>query len=145
MCLNVYGNNLLRLKAQNDIRCYKVMGIKKDGKLITPYIHFPMEKGKIYEDKENEKIEKDFCIFLKEKCRLDVRYGYQIYNGFFHTFEQEADAKRDCDEFNRKRLNKDVVYQVYPCIIPSGSEYIKGICFNEEFAFASKKLMILDD
>ena len=145
MCLNVCGSKLVRVKAPNDIKCYKVMGIKKDGKLITPYIHFPMEKGKIYEDKENEKIEKDFCIVLKEKYRLDVRSGYQIYNGFFHTFEQEADAKRDCDELNRKRLNKDVVYQVYPCIIPSGSEYIKGIGFNEEFAFASKKLMILDD
>lgn len=144
MCLNVYGNNLLRLKAQNDIRCYKVMGIKKDGKLITPYIHFPMEKGKIYEDKENENIDKDFFV-VKEKCLLNVRYGYKIQNGFFHTYEQEADAKRNCDELNRKRLNKDVVYQVYPCIIPSCSEYIKGICFNEEFAFASKKLMILDD
>ena len=145
MCLNVCGSKLVRVKAPNDIKCYKVMGIKKDGKLITPYIHFPMEKGKIYEDKENEKIENDFCIFLKEKYRLDVRYGYQIYNGFFHTFEQEADAKRDCDELNRKRLNKDVVYQVYPCIIPPGSEYIKGIGVEEESSFASKKLMILDD
>ena len=42
-------------------------------------------------------------------------------------------------------LNNNVIYQVYPCIIPSGSEYIKGIGFNEEFAFASKKLMIMDD
>ena len=145
MCLNIYGSNLVRVKTTNDIKCYKLMGIKKDGKLITPYIHFPMEKGKIYEDKENEKIEKDFIAVVKEKYGLDVRYGYKIYNGFFHTFEQEEDAKRNCDELNRKRLNKDVVYQVYPCIIPSGSEYIKGICGNEEFAFASKKLMILDD
>lgn len=120
------------------------MGIKKDWKLITPYIYFPMEKGKVYEDKENEKIEKGF-ILLKEKCYLNASYGYKIYNGFFHIFEQEADAKRNCDELNRKRLNKDVVYQVYPCIIPSGSEYIKGIGFNEEFAFASKNLMIMDD
>lgn len=122
MCLNICGSNLVRVKAPNDIKCYKVMGIKKDGKLITPYIHFPMEKGKIYDDKENERVEKDFIIVLKGEYRINVRYGYKIYNGFFHTFEQEADAKRHCDELNRKRLNKDVVYQVYPCIIPSGSQ-----------------------
>lgn len=120
------------------------MGIKKDGKLITPYIHFPMEKGKVYEDKENEQIEKGFLL-LKEKCYLNVSYGYRIYNGFFHTFENEDDARKSCVSLSRKMLNNNVIYQVYPCIIPSGSEYIKGIGFNEEFAFASKKLMILDD
>lgn len=144
MCLNICGSNLVRIKAPNDIKCYKVMGIKKDGKLITPYIHFPMEKGKVYEDKENEKIEKGF-ILVKEKCPLSVRYGYKIYNGFFHTFENEDDARKACVSLSRKILNNNVIYQVYPCIIPSGSEYIKGIGFNEEFAFASKKLMILDD
>lgn len=82
MCLNICGSNLVRVKAPNDIKCYKVMGIKKDGKLITPYIHFPMEKGKVYEDKENEKIEKDFIV-VKENCRLNIRDGYKIYNGFF--------------------------------------------------------------
>ena len=107
MCLNVYGKNLLRLKAQNDIRCYKIMGISKDGTLITPYINFPMKKGKLYEDKE--------------------------------------DANINCDKLNRIRLNKDVIYHVYPCIIPSGSEYINGNYFNHEPVFASKKLMILDD
>lgn len=120
------------------------MGIKKDGKLITPYIHFPMEKGKVYEDKENEKIEKDF-IAVKEKCRLNIRFGYKIYNGFFHTFENEDDARKARVSLSRRILNENVIYQVYPCIIPSGSEYIKGIGFNEEFAFASKKLMILDE
>ena len=144
MCLSVYGKNLLRLKAQNDIRCYKIMGISKDGTLITPYINFPMKKDKVYEDKENEKIEKDFIV-VKEKCRLNLRYGYKIYNGVFHTFENEDDARKACVSLSRKILNNNVIYQVYPCIIPSGSEYIKGIGFNEEFAFASKKLMILDD
>lgn len=144
MCLNICGSNLVRVKAPNDIKCYKVMGIKKDGKLITPYIHFPMEKGKVYEDKENEKIEKDFIV-VKEKCRLNVRFGYKIYNGFFHTFENEDDARKVCVSLSRRILNENVIYQVYPCIIPSGSEYIKGIGFNEEFAFASKKLMILDE
>ena len=144
MCLNICGSNLVRVKAPNDIKCYKVMGIKKDGKLITPYLHFPMEKGKVYEDKENEQIEKGFIV-VKEKCRLNIRYGYKIYNGFFHTFENEGDARKACVSLSRKMLNNNVIYQVYPCIIPSGSEYIKGIGFNEEFAFASKKLMILDD
>lgn len=144
MCLNICGSNLVRVKAPNDIKCYKVMGIKKDGKLITPYIHFPMEKGKVYEDKENEKIEKDFIV-VKEKCRLNVRFGYKIYNGFFHTFENEDDARKVCVSLSRRILNENVIYQVYPCIIPSGSEYIKGIGFNEEFVFASKKLMIIDD
>lgn len=120
------------------------MGIKKDGKLITPYMDFPMEKGKVYEDKENEKIEKGFLL-VKEKCPLSVRYGYKIHNGFFHTFEQEADANINCDKLNRIRLNKDVIYHVYPCIIPSGSEYINGNYYNHEPVFASKKLMILDD
>lgn len=64
---------------------------------------------------------------------------------FFHTFENEDDARKACDSLSGKILNKNVIYQVYPCIIPSGSEYIKGIGFNEEFAFASKKLMILDE
>lgn len=144
MCLNICSSNLVRVKAPNDIKCYKVMGIKKDGKLITPYIYFPMEKGKVYEDKENEKIEKGFIV-VKEKCRLNYRYGYKIYNGFFHTFENEDDARKACVSLSRKMLNNNVIYQVYPCIIPSGSEYIKGIGFNEEFAFASKKLMILDN
>lgn len=144
MCLNICGSNLVRVKALNDIKCYKVMGIKKDGKLITPYIYFPMEKGKVYEDKENEKIEKGFIV-VKEKCYLNDRYGYKIYNGFFHTFENEDDARKACVSLSRKMLNNNVIYQVYPCIIPSGSEYIKGIGFNEEFAFASKKLMILDE
>ena len=112
MCLNVCGSKLVRVKAPNDIKCYKVMGIKKDGKLITPYIHFPMEKGKIYEDKENE----------------NIKYGCVI-----------------SDKLNRIRLNKDVIYHVYPCIIPSGSEYINGNYYNHEPVFASKKLMILDD
>lgn len=144
MCLLVYGTEMVRVKAKNDIKCYKVMGIKKDGTLITPYIHFPMEKGKVYEDKENEKIEKDFIV-VKEKCRLNVRFGYKIYNGFFHTFENEDDARKACVSLSRRILNENVIYQVYPCIIPSGGEYIKGIGFNEEFAFASKKLMILDE
>lgn len=120
------------------------MGIKKDGKLITPYIHFPMEKNKIYEDDVDETIKYGF-VAVNKGSFLEVEHGHRVYNGFFHTFKQEADAKRNCDELNRKRLNKNVVYQVYPCVIPSGSEYIKGRYFHEEFVFASKKLMIMDD
>lgn len=146
MCLNVCGSKLVRVKAPNDIKCYKVMGIKKDGKLITPYIHFPMEKGKIYEDKENENI-KYGCVITKKSYSNNFarNYGYMIYEGFFHTFVRNADANINCDKLNRIRLNKDVIYHVYPCIIPSGSEYINGNYYNHEPVFASKKLMILDD
>lgn len=146
MCLNVYGKNLLRLKAQNDIRCYKIMGISKNGTLITPYTNFPMKKGKLYEDKENENI-KYGCVITKKSYfnNFARNYGYMIHEGFFHTFVRNADANINCDKLNRIRLNKDVIYHVYPCIIPSGSEYIKGNYFNHEPVFASKKLMILDD
>ena len=122
------------------------MGISKNGTLITPYADFPMKKGKLYEDKEDENI-KYGCVTTKKSYfnNFARNYGYMIYEGFFHTFVRNADANINCDKLNRIRLNKDVIYHVYPCIIPSGSEYIKGIGFNEEFAFASKKLMILDD
>lgn len=59
------------------------MGIKKDGKLITPYIYFPMEKGKVYEDKENEKIEKDFIVVKEKNAVLILDMGIKYTMGFF--------------------------------------------------------------
>lgn len=120
------------------------MAINQDGILLTPFAYFPMKKNKIYEDDVDETIKYGF-VAVNKGSFLEVEHGHRVYSGFFHTFEQETDAKRNCDDLNRKRLNKDVVYQVYPCVIPDGSEYIKGRYLHKEFVFASKKLMILDE
>ena len=58
------------------------MGIKKDGKLITPYIHFPMEKGKVYEDKEMRKLKK-ILLLSKKNAVLILDMGIKSTMGFF--------------------------------------------------------------
>lgn len=114
--------------AETDIVCYKmieVYGRKKGEEVLrTPYQGTRVELNKTYtaegiEDLYSE-VDDDF---------MQIEVG----SGFIHSFQEFEDAMEDVLDYGYGNI-------VVKCIIPKGTEYIKGM-FDSYYGYASKKIV----
>ena len=119
MCLSTkWKLGTFKLKvAKKDIIVYKVFKKSHDGNndLLSVFTNFRW--------KVNELMEAN--TYDKELFREEIKKDKFIGNGMFHTFKNKRDAKyliKLLGEIWGYRYD----YTVYKCIIPKGTEYVKG-------------------
>ena len=129
MCLTAYLN-VVRTTTEEQTY-YKILAYDKREKTHTsPYMWFPIEYGKEYED-------------LK-KFHIDEAQGYYsgkqyyVHGGGFHLFENYQDAKRERDLLNNRHGGR-YLYVVAKAIVPAGTDYMEGY-FNTYRSVAVKKV-----
>ena len=116
MCLNAKGNYKI---AKEDILCYKILDEDCYGELHSPFTLF--------------KIKTDVVMAAEGKTEIEKFRGVKrISRGYFHTFKVRKTA------IERSFGSKSV----YECVIPKGTKYWEGKCFNTVFGYASKKLIV---
>lgn len=128
MCLRI-KNQPKPLIAEQDIECYKVLVLTETCEYITPYMHRRLSEQEV-------KGEEPFlAIGNKER----ENYGFEdsceadINGGYIHTFATLKDAEDD------RLLEREIIFK---CIIPKGTAYYKGYCFQEKLpSFASEQIV----
>ena len=126
MCLSTkWKLGTFKLKvAKKDIIVYKVFKKSHDGNndLLSVFTNFRW--------KVNELMEAN--TYDKELFREEIKTDKFIGNGVFHTFKNKRDAK-----YLIKLLGEiwgsEYDLTVYKCIIPKGTEYVKGYFFDDAY------------
>lgn len=115
-----------RLKAKEDIVCYKVFKVNDNHEIVSPFHTFFIWTPK---------------TVITDKVRGVNHYGDgYVEKGYFHSFKNMDDAMDLCRGVNTCTHFHNAI--VCKCIIPKGSYYYKG-WFRNRHSFASKSLMIL--
>ena len=125
MCLQT-DSNIPKI-ANEDITCYKVLRITKEGQL-TSYYHPTMkwEIGKEYEEPDS----------------VDCKY-LEVNGGVFHSYKKLLDAQ--WENMMSVVYNYDDRVGVFMCIIPKGTRYYEGWTLDEEASYASKRLKVVGE
>lgn len=120
-------------KAENDIRCYKILFRLDDGTYITPFTRQMVTLNKEYRNPYNMFVE----------C-LD-----NISRGVFHTFLRKEDAQWTIDAFrvhgaleNRELWKRAVIVQA---TIPRGTRFYRGIDSNHQDSYGSYSVIYLKE
>lgn len=139
MCTICFKSEFQRKTAETDIPCYKVMKLN-NMKYYTPYYDMEMEIGTRYDNNEGEYINEKYQLYETWGCFLqDV---YEFRGGFFHSFINYSSALHLTCLLNMPKV-KNIDYHIIKCIIPSGSEYIKGISSdNYHPTYVSKSIIL---
>lgn len=134
MCLKV--KDLATLIADEDIEVYKVfMRIDEvvyfnGPKHCTSY-YAPFKRNYRYRDL-NGTYE---CDNFNEDKLFFVKYG-------FHSFKNFNDAVSMMDDLNEQERERNVSYEIIPCIIPKGTEYFEGYSFDDKEGYCSQKIKL---
>ena len=125
MCLYIESS---RLKAREDIVCYKVCSVKNN-RIYSKIQHFHYRKGVIYK---------------ADKSCLPHYNGY-VYDGYFHSYENFNIAHYILTNAIPK---KDL--KIFKCIIPKGSYYFRGTHTggngkNRLSGYASKQIKLVEE
>ena len=128
MCLIPKGKFKI---ADKDIVVYKVLEVMRDKKKKKSFL------CSVFNEKFKWKIKK--LMFPTENpCGNDIE-AYKkkvlaekfIGPGMFHTFKYKAGAKKYVKRLGGSYPSKE--FPIYECVIPKGTEYIKGVLDNECF------------
>lgn len=123
MCLTVHLDDSYKI-AKKNITCYKVFS-DIDNNIYSPYTSFKWELNEL-----TKAIDKPYIL---------VHYDTKsIFSGYFHTFKTIKGAKKEISTF----LVNGNYYPIYKCVIPKGTKYWEGVCYNGCKGFASKKLIV---
>lgn len=123
MCLKVRGKFKV---AKKDIVCYKVIEVWTDdnNSLHSPYRStFKWELNKLMSPVEN-------LTISREGFKKNVLRNKQVTYGMLHSFKNKRRAIKLANELSSTCY---FPFQVHKCIIPKGTEYIKGRLDNWEF------------
>ena len=108
-----------KLKAAQDIVCYKVCCLRNNNYLCSFFHDFVWDLNKVYE---------------AERAK-PASSRSSIYDGYFHSYEK-PESGYDLFAYANAVLVK--------CIIPKGTYYYKGIHQAGKWGYASKKLKIVE-
>lgn len=139
MCLISKTN--IPLIAEEDIECYKIICLIKNGVWVTPAVRVPISKdvldGKVLLKAEGKKD----IVLIHNGNFLYNRYitedSYKVGKGFIHTFAYGWDAGRDMSRAPEHSA-------LYKCVIPKGTAYLKGYdeyCGYDVFASEAIKFV----
>ena len=131
MCLVVSKSSMIRC-AETEIECWKVLVMKDDGKLYSPFMHCEYVLGEEKFIKDGERLEISHNNF--EWCPI-VTHG-------FHTYVKYDDAEfesNDTSFYNQKRV-------IVRCAIPVGAKYVEGYVNTiwGERGYVSDRLKIIE-
>lgn len=129
--------------AEEDIVCYKLVRYWEDADVyVSPLRHFPIASSRKvigFVQKEDS----EYRIYPNIRQEL----GYNIHNGFLHTFANLKDAKHVLSEISNKSE-----YRMFKCIIPISTTYYEGttrfIVNGESISnksFASRELIYKEE
>lgn len=129
--------------AEEDIVCYKLVKYWEDADVyVSPLRHFPIASSRKvigFVQKEDS----EYRIYPNIRQEL----GYNIHNGFLHTFTNLKDVEHILSKINDKSE-----YRIFKCIIPISTTYYEGTAksivngepiFNK--SFASRELIYKEE
>ena len=114
MCLKVRGKFKV---AKKDIVCYKVLEVRIDdnNSLRSAY-------NSEYKWELNKLMSPEKTLLNREEFKKNVLREKEVTYGMLHTFKNKKRAFKLANELS----NTYYPCQVHKCIIPKGTEYIKG-------------------
>ena len=126
MCLSTKWNlGTFKLKvAKKDIIVYKVFKKSNDNNndLLSAFTNFRWKVNELM----------DANPYDKELFREKIKKYKFIGDGMFHTFKNKRDAKY-LITLLEGIWGSEFDYTVYKCIIPKGTEYVKGYFFDDSY------------
>ena len=144
MCMMVKDVNDIKI-ADKDIVCYKVVQQLSNGKIVTPYMGYEVDKESVMTDIANVGKADEFIpeVLYKHGPMLPFRffyyysrikwmrekwyhkkYPYVLGGGGFHTYRHYLPALKF---MKIRNMHTNGGFKVAKCIIPKGTKYLSGV------------------
>lgn len=135
MCLVVHKDSMIRC-AETEVECWKVLVMKDDGKLYSPFMKCEYALG------EEKRIKVDECLKVSHDYRGDFSVWYHTVTHGFHTYADYADAACEAS-YTSFDSQKRVIVR---CAIPVGAKYVEGYVSSiwGERGYVSDRLKIIE-
>lgn len=130
------------IKPNEDLVCYKVVRVKANGELVSPYRLTPYKLITRMTAVFNHNVDYKEEVFNGHSVQTlyELGRGLIVEGGVFHSFVTKEDAIKFVMWFG----NPEVKIQVHECIIPKDSNVIFLGKFRNMASYASSEIIVTD-